>query len=172
MARPAINDVCVKFEKWVCPSPVPRHPPEAELAASPTTKTFSSPGIVSDGSLRLLFGSGVPRRRSRGWGMTFSSKVERADGRLVFTPAGRVDAESVDDFTAAVVAAAREAKAAGVTLVVDLAQLAFMVSRGLRALTMAQREGAAMKLAAPNAEMAEILKISRYDKLFEILDEA
>ena len=104
--------------------------------------------------------------------MPFSSKVERADGRLVFTPAGRVDAESVDDFTAAVVAAAREAKAAGVTLVVDLAQLAFMVSRGLRALTMAQREGAAMKLAAPNTEMAEILKISRYDKLFEILDEA
>ena len=104
--------------------------------------------------------------------MTFSSKVERADGRLVFTPAGRVDAESVDDFTAAVVAAAREAKAAGVTLVVDLAQLAFMVSRGLRALTMAQREGAALTLAAPNTEMAEILKISRYAKLFEILDEA
>ena len=33
-------------------------------------------------------------------------------------------------------------------------------------------QGAAMKLAAPNTEMAEILKISRYDKLFEILDEA
>jgi len=104
--------------------------------------------------------------------MTFSSKVERADGKLVFTPIGRVDAESVEDFTTAVVAAAREAKAAGATLVVDLAQLPFMVSRGLRALTMAQREGAAMKLAAPNAQMVEILKISRYDKLFEILGEA
>ena len=104
--------------------------------------------------------------------MTFSSKVERADGKLVFTPIGRVDAESVEDFTTAVVAAAREAKAADVILVVDLAQLPFMVSRGLRALTMAQREGAAMKLAAPTDQMVEILKISRYDKLFEILDEA
>ena len=33
---------------------------------------------------------------------------------------------------------------------------------------MAQREGAAMKLARPNADMAEILRISRYDKLFEV----
>ena len=92
--------------------------------------------------------------------------------QLVFTPIGRVDAESVEDFTAAVIAAARDAKTTGATLVVDLAQLPFMVSRGLRALTMAQREGAAMKLAAPSAQMVEILKISRYDKLFEILDEA
>lgn len=104
--------------------------------------------------------------------MTFSSAVISRDGKLVFTPTGRVDAESVEDFTAALIAAALEAKAAGCALVVDLANLAFMVSRGLRALTMAQREGAPMKLAAPNAQMAEILKISRYDKLFEILDEA
>lgn len=102
--------------------------------------------------------------------MTYSSKVAQADGKLVFTPIGRVDAESVEQFTAELIAAARDAKAGGV-MVVDLSQLAFMVSRGLRALTMAQREGAAMKLAAPNTQMAEILKISRYDKLFEILDE-
>ena len=104
--------------------------------------------------------------------MTFSTMVDSANGKLVFTPIGRVDAESVEDFTAAVIAAARDAKTTGATLVVDLAQLPFMVSRGLRALTMAQREGAAMKLAAPSAQMVEILKISRYDKLFEILDEA
>lgn len=104
--------------------------------------------------------------------MTFSAKVAQADGKLVFTPVGRVDAETVEAFTTAVVAAAREAKAADTALVVDLSQLPFMVSRGLRALTMAQREGAVMKLAAPGAQMVEILKISRYDKLFEILDEA
>ncbi len=103
--------------------------------------------------------------------MTFTSKIMRSDGKLVFTPIGRVDAESVDQFTAELIDAAREAKTSGM-MVVDLAQLDFMVSRGLRALTMAQREGAVMKLAAPNAQMVEILKISRYDKLFEILDEA
>lgn len=103
--------------------------------------------------------------------MTYSSKVVQADGKLVFIPIGRVDAESVEQFTTELIAAAREAKSGGV-MVVDLSQLAFMVSRGLRALTMAQREGAVMKLAAPNAQMVEILKISRYDKLFEILDEA
>lgn len=104
--------------------------------------------------------------------MTFSSTLVSRDGKLVFTPSGRVDAESVEDFTAALIAAAVEAKGAGCALVVDLQHLAFMVSRGLRALTMAQREGAPMKLAAPTAQMVEILKISRYDKLFEILDEA
>jgi anti-sigma B factor antagonist len=103
--------------------------------------------------------------------MAFSSKVDRFDGRLVFTPSGRVDAESVEDFTTAVVAAAREANGQG-ELVVDLSQLAFMVSRGLRALTLAQREGAPVKLAAPNDQMLDILRISRYDKLFEIVDKA
>jgi hypothetical protein len=44
-----------------------------------------------------------------------------------------------------------------------------MVSRGLRALTMAQREGATVQLARPNAQMTEILGISRYDKLFPIV---
>jgi len=100
--------------------------------------------------------------------MTFSSTLAKTDGRLVYTPAGRVDAESVEAFTASLVAAARDAKADGVVLVVDLSQLAFMISRGLRALTLAQREGATIRLARPNEDMADILRISRYDKLFEV----
>ena len=100
--------------------------------------------------------------------MAFSSTLTKTDGRYEFTPVGRVDAASVEDFTTAVVTAAGEAKAAGAVLVVDLSQLAFMVSRGLRALTLAQQQGAAMKLARPSADMADILRISRYDKLFEV----
>ena len=87
---------------------------------------------------------------------------------MVFRPVGRVDAEVVEQFTADLIAAAREAKAAD-GLVVDLSGLAFMVSRGLRALTMAQREGASVRLANPNERMSEILSISRYDKLFPIV---
>ena len=64
--------------------------------------------------------------------------------------------------------------AAGQPLVIDLAGLDYMSSRGLRALTMAKREaGEAVKitLAAPNSRMREILAISRYDKLFEVVDD-
>lgn len=100
--------------------------------------------------------------------MAFTSTVATQGGTVVFMPAGRVDAEGVEQFTDDLIAAARQAKDAD-GLVVDLSQLDFMVSRGLRALTMAQREGAAIQLAHPNAQMREILAISRYDKLFPIL---
>lgn len=59
-------------------------------------------------------------------------------------------------------------------LVIDLSNLDYMSSRGLRALTIAKREadvaGVAITLAAPNDVMSEILAISRYDKLFPIVD--
>ena len=48
-----------------------------------------------------------------------------------------------------------------------------MSSRGLRALTLAKREAGAdgaITLAAPNDRMREILAISRYDKLFKVVD--
>lgn len=105
--------------------------------------------------------------------MGFASTARNAGDRMIFAPTGRVDATSSDAFTDQIVAAAREARAVGV-LVVDLAGLDFMASRGLRALTMAQREAGKdvpIRLANPNAQMREILKISRYDMLFEIVDE-
>lgn len=100
--------------------------------------------------------------------MSYSKRVERQGATVVFAPVGWVDGEVVEAFTADLLDAARAAKDAG-DLLVDLAGLEFMVSRGLRALTMAQREGAAIRLANPNARMAEILAISRYDKLFPVV---
>jgi anti-anti-sigma factor len=59
-------------------------------------------------------------------------------------------------------------------LVINLAGLEYMSSRGLRALTIAKRQadaaGIAITLAAPNEVMREILAISRYDKLFSVTD--
>lgn len=101
--------------------------------------------------------------------MTYSSTVTQQGGTLVFTPVGWVDGAVVETFTTDVVAAARQAKAAD-GLLIDLSQLAFMISRGLRALTMAQREGVKIELANPNEKMTEILGISRYDKLFPIIN--
>jgi anti-anti-sigma factor len=56
----------------------------------------------------------------------------------------------------------------------DLTDLDYMSSRGLRVLTVAKRQAEAanltITLAAPNDVMREILAISRYDKLFHISD--
>ncbi len=100
--------------------------------------------------------------------------LRKSGARLVAEPSGRVDETTWEQFSECLISAVRDASAAGVPLVVDLAGLDYMSSRGLRALTMAKREaGDAVKisLAAPNDRMREILAISRYDKLFEIVDD-
>jgi anti-sigma B factor antagonist len=100
--------------------------------------------------------------------------LEREAGRFVGRPRGRVDETTWEAFSVALTEAVHEAVAAGgVPLVVDFSGLDYMSSRGLRALTMAKREaGDAVKitLAAPNERMREILAISRYDKLFDVID--
>ena len=102
-------------------------------------------------------------------------ELERSAGRLVGRPRGRIDETTWEAFSQALTAAVREAaEAGGLPLVVDMAGLDYMSSRGLRALTMAKREaGDTVKitLAAPNGRMREILAISRYDKLFDVTDD-
>jgi anti-anti-sigma factor len=100
-------------------------------------------------------------------------ELERSAGRLVGRPRGRVDETTWEAFSEALTAAVREAAAAGgLPLAIDLSGLDYMSSRGLRALTMAKREaGEEVKitLVGPNARMRELLAISRYDKLFEVV---
>lgn len=94
-------------------------------------------------------------------------------GALIGAVAGRVDETSWQAFGEALSGAVRDAAATPArSFVVDLADLEYMSSRGLRALTLGKREadgaGVAMALAAPNAIVREILQISRYDKLFRV----
>ena len=99
--------------------------------------------------------------------------VEALADRVVGKPHGRVDEATWEAFSDSLIAAVRQAKAAGQPLVVDLSALQYMVSRGLRALTLAGREAGqdtAIILAAPNERMREILQISRYDKMFKVVD--
>jgi len=106
--------------------------------------------------------------------MDFVWRVRTADGRLVGEPAGRVDETTWEAFSAHLTAAVREAAAAGAPLILDLSRLDYMSSRGLRALTIARREAGeatSITLAAPNDRMREIFAISRYDKLFAIVDD-
>lgn len=101
-------------------------------------------------------------------------RVRSEDGRLVGQPTGRVDETTWEAFSAHLIAAVRDAASVGGRLVIDLSGLDYMSSRGLRALTIAKREAGsavAITLAAPNERMREILAISRYDKLFEVVDD-
>ena len=91
---------------------------------------------------------------------------------LVGAGQGRVDETSWEAFHTAVSSAIAEAAAAGLPLIIDLERIEYMSSRGLRVLTLAKREAEANKvgltLARPNDRMAEILAISRYDRIFTV----
>jgi anti-anti-sigma factor len=97
------------------------------------------------------------------------------DDAVIIAMDGRVDESSWEAFGAGLseaIGLAQRAKLGRV--IIDLAELDYMSSRGLRALTVAKREGeehgVMISLASPNEVMREILAISRYDKLFTISD--
>ena len=109
-------------------------------------------------------------------GGTLNWQVEDRDGARIVMPDGRVDESTATAFTERLIA---ESGAARGKLVLDLSGIAYMSSRGLRALTLAQREGtragSTLLLAKPNETMREILAISRYDMIFKVtetIDEA
>jgi anti-sigma B factor antagonist len=88
---------------------------------------------------------------------------------------GRVDEATWQDFGKGLSDAVAKANGGGLQrLIIDFSGLAYMSSRGLRALTVAKREadeaGVTIELASPNDVMREILAISRYDKLFKVTD--
>ena len=104
-------------------------------------------------------------------GGTLTWQVDERDGARIVAPGGRVDESTATAFTERLIA---EAGSANGKLVLDLSGIAYMSSRGLRALTLAQREGArtgsTIVLARPNETMREILAISRYDMIFTIAE--
>lgn len=102
-------------------------------------------------------------------------RFESVAGTVIVSIEGKVDEASWEAFDAHLEDGIGRAVAAGSTkLVLDLARLDYMSSRGLRALTVAKRRadaaGIGITLAAPNDVMREILAISRYDKLFPVSD--
>ena len=90
---------------------------------------------------------------------------------------GRVDEATWEAFGGGLSEAIQQAGRSGLpTVVIDLSELDYMSSRGLRVLTVAKRQAdeaaIAIELASPNEVMSEILAISRYDKLFTITGSA
>ena len=105
--------------------------------------------------------------------MNYSLDVK--DSAVIIRVDGRVDESSWEAFGAGLSEAVQQAGRSGLAqVVIDLSNLDYMSSRGLRVLTVAKREAdqaaIAITLAAPNEVMREILAISRYDKLFTVTD--
>ena len=103
--------------------------------------------------------------------------IEAGDSAVLIRVDGRVDESTWEAFGAGLSDAVRQARDAKLpTLIIDLSELDYMSSRGLRVLTVAKREGdeagVSIVLASPNEVMSEILAISRYDKLFTITYDA
>jgi len=99
--------------------------------------------------------------------------LEQRDDAVVVRVDGRVDEATWEAFGAGLQEAiAQSRQSSVVNVIIDLSELDYMSSRGLRVLTVAKRQGdeagVALILASPNDVMSEILAISRYDKLFTI----
>jgi len=100
---------------------------------------------------------------------------DTTSGAVIVTAHGKVDEATWEAFERHLDDGIQRAvQAKLLTLVINLAYLEYMSSRGLRVLTIAKRQadasGVAITLAAPNEVMREILAISRYDKLFPITE--
>lgn len=104
-------------------------------------------------------------------GGTLDWRIDEREGARIVAPVGRVDESTATAFSERLIG---EAGAARTQLVLDLSGIAYMSSRGLRALTLAQREatrsGSTIVLARPNETMREILAISRYDMIFKVAE--
>jgi anti-sigma B factor antagonist len=101
--------------------------------------------------------------------------LDRREDAIVVAVDGRVDEATWEAFGAGLSEAIEQARQFNLRrVIIDLKQLEYMSSRGLRALTVAKRRGeeadVTVSLASPNDVMREILAISRYDKLFRITE--
>lgn len=101
--------------------------------------------------------------------------LDSREDAIVVAVDGRVDEASWEAFGAGLSEAIDKARQAGVgRVIINLEQLDYMSSRGLRVLTVAKRQGeeanVTLSLASPNDVMREILAISRYDKLFTVTE--
>jgi anti-anti-sigma factor len=101
------------------------------------------------------------------WGMTENR------GTFSYQPDGKIDESNWQSFSESLIDAVEQAASQQLDLVVNLANVPYMSSRGLRALTLARKAAAdriEIVLAAPDARLREILAISRYDKIFRVED--
>lgn len=92
----------------------------------------------------------------------------------VVAPSGRIDHRTANDFEAALAPHLDRCREGGDKLVLDLGAVDYMSSVGLRVLMLAAKtcraQRGAMAVAALQPTLAEIFRISRFDKIFDVHD--
>jgi anti-sigma B factor antagonist len=103
-------------------------------------------------------------------------KVERFADVLVVSAGGRIDYQNAEAFKSALMPHVENCRAGGDLVVLDLSELEYVSSAGLRVLMIAAKESKARngKLLAVALQpvVREIFEISRFDMVFEIFDSA
>lgn len=101
----------------------------------------------------------------------FEWQVDNRESDVVAAPRGAIDHETADAFQTALSEVLTGA-AAESRVVIDLSGVEYMSSVGLRVLMRASKQSREAKVAIHivglNETMAEIFKISRFDKIFPI----
>ena len=95
-------------------------------------------------------------------------------GAVILTPASRIDHSSADAFQAALQPHLDRCVPGETSIVLDMHQLEYISSVGLRVLMMAARQVKAQKgriaLARLNPLVREVFEISRFDLVFDTFD--
>ena len=101
-------------------------------------------------------------------------KQESREGSLVVMPIGVIDHDSAPAFEEKLHAALKSASGGGLSLVIDMKDVEYMSTVGLRVLMRASKlardVSLDIKVANLNACMLEIFQISRFDKVIPIFD--
>jgi len=95
--------------------------------------------------------------------------------RLIASPRGDIEDGERDLFLENLRQAVSEAVARSVPLIIDLAAVGHMSASALMALTIARKDavagGVRIILARPGAALRKILEISRYQLIFDIIED-
>lgn len=101
--------------------------------------------------------------------------ISSTNGAIVGRPQGAIDVSARDPFLAGLRDGVARAAAAGRDFIVDLVDVEHLDAEGLMALTMARKDaiaqGVKIALARPAPVIREILDISRYHLIFDIVDD-
>lgn len=105
---------------------------------------------------------------------SFELVVETADGRVVFTPRGELDLATAPELEEKILAALRDASQA---VVLDLRELSFMDSTGVRTIVAAHQTagetGCDLRVVRPprDSPVSRVIEISGIDEALGLVDE-
>ena len=108
-----------------------------------------------------------------------STELSAQNGIAIMAVRGRIDLDTADDFRSHVLSVIESGKPKSGFLILELSQLEYISSVGLRALMLAakasKKQGGMLAIASYVADVREVFQIARIElivKLFENLDDA